>query len=340
MRRILWWIVAAGLMLTSAAHAAQLQDGVYQDVGAGYSSDVLVECTIRGGKIEAITAQRTDGEKSEYHQSMVSDLLPRIVAQNGIEGVDATSGATGSSESVFEAMRGIIAQAEGGVSEPSGAAGGDQGDKGAMASPSPTTDPKSAETTLGLGGAANFRIGPGKDEGGKQVYSFNIAMAAVLFDRQGRILRARCDVYEVATPNYDGETMPNFSGWPGEGLPTEESAQQELAAWKTKRERGAGYGMNKSNDWFMQMDAYERWMTGKTTQELRDWYGKYTTSAGRPLRADGGSDEDKAKYAQLSDDEKQSLADVTSSATMSLSDAHGLILESIEKAYENRVAVE
>ena len=37
--------------------------------------------------------------------------------------------------------------------------------------------------------------------------------------------------------------------------------------------------------------------------------------------------------------EKDDLADLRSMATMSLSDSHGLLLEAIEKAYENRVPV-
>ena len=31
---------------------------------------------------------------------------------------------------------------------------------------------------------------------------------------------------------------------------TEESAAEELSQWKTKRDRGDGYGMNPQNEWY------------------------------------------------------------------------------------------
>lgn len=44
--------------------------------------------------------------------------------------------------------------------------------------------------------------------------------------------------------------------------------------------------------------------------------------------------------ASISDKEKEELADVVTSATMSLSDSHAHIIEAIEEAYANRVKVE
>ncbi|MPM11212.1 hypothetical protein SDC9_57551 [bioreactor metagenome] len=55
-----------------------------------------------------------------------------------------------------------------------------------------------------------------------------------------------------------------------------------------------------------------------------------------------GSDkpEDKAKYDALTAEEKAMLADVTSTATMSLTDAHGDIIAAIVKSFENKVALD
>ncbi len=49
-----------------------------------------------------------------------------------------------------------------------------------------------------------------------------------------------------------------------------------------------------------------------------------------------GSDkpEDKAKFDALTADEKAMLADVTTTATMSLKDAHGDLVGAISKAFE------
>lgn len=98
--------------------------------------------------------------------------------------------------------------------------------------------------------------------------------------------------------------------------------------------------MNPSNEWYKQMNAYQQWMTGKTVAELRDWYGSSTRpSTGRPLDPASNAEEDQERLSALSQQEKDDLADLRSMATISLSDSHGLLLEAIEKAYENRVPV-
>src|SRR5690554_1919024 len=75
------------------------------------------------------------------------------------------------------------------------------------------------EIYQGLGVSKNFRLGPGKDSEGEQVYSFNYVMASGIFDEEGRIVDIYVDGLEVSTPNYDGASMPHFSGWPGtEGI--------------------------------------------------------------------------------------------------------------------------
>ncbi len=347
MKRLLALVLVA-LLLPACALAAW-QDGVYMDKGAGYH-DVLVTCVIRDGKIESVQAEREDGETNEYHQKMQQELLPQLVEKNGVDGVDTVSGATGSSQSVLDAMAGILKQAEAGVRA---AADVSQ----AQATPRPALDPAKARLFAGLGSACNFRVGPGKDETGAPVYSFNVAMAEVVFDQDGVIQQCTVDVYEVSTPNYDGASMPHFSGWPGqtglnvtdektgkvtgEAVQTEQSAQTELSSWRTKRERGDDYGMNDRADWHEQMDAYQQWMIGQKVSDLRAWFDKYTSPRnGRPIKPASENEEDVQKLGTFTDEEKQMLADVTSMATMSLSDGHGLLLEALEKAYENRVPVE
>lgn len=51
-------------------------------------------------------------------------------------------------------------------------------------------------------------------------------------------------------------------------------------------------------------------------------------------------EEDKAKYDSLTDEEKAMLADMTSTATMSLQDSHGDILAAIRDSLNNQVAIE
>lgn len=204
----------------------------------------------------------------------------------------------------------------------------------------------------GMGSKVNFRNGPGADETGVPVYSFNVAMARATFDSQGRIIDVFIDGYEVATPNYDGASMPHFSGWPdkegyniaehetgkitGVSVNTKESAAAEVNAWLTKRQRGDSYHMNPANEWYKQMDFYQNFFKGKTVAELEAWFAKYTTTAGRPIKADTTNADDLAKYNKLTAAEKKELADVVSGATMSLRDSHGDFLGAVAEAYKNR----
>lgn len=208
----------------------------------------------------------------------------------------------------------------------------------------------------GLGQVPTFRVGPGKDKNNVQVYSFTYVTANAIFDKDGKILDLYFDSLEVSTPNYDGESMPHFSGWPntpgynvtdhktgnvvGVSNNTVEAITAEVNGWKTKRERGGNYGMNYSNDWYKQANFYQNFFKGKTVNEIEQWFAKYCSDVnGRPLKPDAKDEKDKEKYNKLTDKEKAELADVTAGATMSLKDAHGDFISAIKKAYENRVEV-
>lgn len=213
----------------------------------------------------------------------------------------------------------------------------------------------SAKIYEGLGTKVIFRNGPGKDSEGAPVYSFNIAMARATFDAEGRILNVFIDGYEVSSPNYDGASMPHFSGWPeqpgtnvsdhttekvvGKAVNTLESATAEVNGWVTKRQRGDSYHMNANNEWYKQMDFFQKFFVGKTVAELEAWFEKNTTAAGRPIKANTTNEADLAKLNKLTADEKAQLADVVSGATMSIRDAHGDFLGAVGEAYKNRVEV-
>lgn len=102
-------IVMFFLVLPAAAFA--MQDGVYRDKAPGYGGDVIVTVVIRDGRIESLETENTGGEKSEYYIKAEEALRDAIIAANGLDGVDAVAGATGTSESILTAMRGILEQA-------------------------------------------------------------------------------------------------------------------------------------------------------------------------------------------------------------------------------------
>lgn len=203
----------------------------------------------------------------------------------------------------------------------------------------------------GVGLASNGRVGPGKDDQEMPVYSFNTVVASALFDDEGRITALRLDEMEVATPNYDGADMPQFSGFPGQGgynndenhdgkiegktADSEDQYLAEFETWKTKRERGDSYKLN-SGTWASEANVFEQLFVGKTIAEVEDWFAKYTDANGRPLQAEAKSEEDKAKFKALTDEEKQMLEDVRTGATISLNDPHGDFIQAIKNAYENR----
>lgn len=223
---------------------------------------------------------------------------------------------------------------------------------------SQTTEPaaqtqKATEIKLyqGLGQTAAFRVGPGKDEKGGQVYTLNYAMADAIFDQDGKVVHVSFDGLEVFSPN-DKEHVeggaPIFSGFPGQAgyltaaAATEDNAKKEVANWQSKINRGdKAYGLeSKTGGWSVQMGKFGEFMKGKTVSEIKDWLAKNTSDInGRPLKAEAKDPKDIEKYGKLSDTEKKALADVTSGATISLKDAHGDYIGALENAFKNKVEV-
>lgn len=103
----------AGLLALLALAPAALawEDGVYRDQAEGYGGNVIVTVRVREGRIVSLTTENTGGEKSEYYLKAEEVLSEAIVEANGIEGIDSVSGSTGTSESIFAAVKGILEQA-------------------------------------------------------------------------------------------------------------------------------------------------------------------------------------------------------------------------------------
>lgn len=224
-----------------------------------------------------------------------------------------------------------------------------------LAAPTKST-PKTLKIYQGLGQNSAFRVGPGVDANNVQIYTFTTVTATATFDKSGKILNVNFDSLEVSTPNYEGESMPHFSGWPGTpgynvadhatgkitgvSANTNESITTEVNNWKTKRERGATYGMNPKNDWYKQANYYQKFFKGKTVYEIEKWFAKNCSDVnGKPLSPTSAKEGDQAKFGKLSSAEKAKLADVVSGATMSLKDVHGDFIGALKKAYANRVEV-
>ena len=202
----------------------------------------------------------------------------------------------------------------------------------------------SARGQMGVGMAVTGRVGPGKDDEGKQVYSMNVVFASGEFEEDGTIRAIRVDQLEVVTPNLGGGNM--FSGFPKDA-DGEEAFLKEVSAWQTKGSLGDDY-MLESGSWREQMDAYEQMMVGKTVDEVKEWYANRGTNADTDAgEADAtraeteATDASDAGTAQPVNDMADvdmtgtNQMDAASSATMSLQGEYGDILLAIERAWED-----
>lgn len=323
-------MLLCALTLTACSATADERTGSAQ----GYGGEVKVSITMEGERITGVKV--LEHHETEGIGSRAVDMLPGRIAEVGSTQVDIVSGATVTSNAIIAAVN-----AAAGTAAPS-----------ASPEASPSRAPVSDTAyKSGTGMVASGRVGPGKDDAGNPVYSLNVVFAFGMFDDAGRIAHLSVDQLEVATPNYDGATMPHFSGFPGQGgyalwddaqgktsgktEDTEDSFLAEVAAWQTKRDRGEDYRLT-SGTWAEQMDAYERLFIGMTVDEVEAWFQQYCSDTnGRPLTAEVTDEAALKKYNALTDADKTALADVTSTATMSLRDAHGDILGAIRKAWEN-----
>lgn len=316
------------LLMTASLCACSATAEELTGEAQGYGGTLKVAVTVSDGRIAQIRV--TEHHETEGIGTKAIDELPAaIVKANGTQ-VDVVSGATYTSRAILDA----VAQAMGETPAP------------AAASP----QPDASGLRWGLGMSALGRVGPGADDAGDPVYSFNVVLCSAAFAPDGRIQQVLFDQLEVATPNYDGSGMPHFSGFPGQGgyalwddaqgktsgrtEDTEEAFLAEVEGWRTKRQRGDGYKLGRGT-WSQEMDAFQRLFTGKTVDEVKDWFARYCSEVnGRPLTPDSAQEGDQEKYAALTEEEKQQLADVTSAATMSLRDSHGDLLAALERAWE------
>ena len=314
------------LCLLSACLLAACSASADERVGEaqGYGGTLKVRVTVDGDKLTKVEV--TSHHETQGVGTRAIDALPEAMASAGTWDVDTISGATVTSNAIKEAVRMAL------------------GEDVPQASPVTSQQPDATQQPVtfmpdnalsGVGMVATGRIGPGTDDTGAQVYSFNVVFAHGTFDQSGKVLSLDVDQLEVATPNYDGASMPHFSGFPGQGEVTDDAFLEEVASWTTKRQRGDDYKLT-TGTWEEQMDVYQQLFTGKTVDEIEAWYAKFCSDeTGRPLKEESTSEADQTKYTSLSDSEKSTLTDVTSSATMSLRDPHGDILTAIRRAWED-----
>jgi len=330
MKKLLSLMLIAALLLTSAVAMADELTGT----GKGFIGEIVVKVITDGDKITDVVVV-SNNETPSVAGPALEQIPAAIKAANSAD-VDVVATATFTSNGIIAAVKNAL--------DP-------------VAYPYVAEEKKEAEVVAvsasglkhGLAITGTPRLGPGADANGTPVYSFNEVIAYAIVDADNRIVDLEVDILEIITTNHDeSNDGDNFmAGWPGQSyandaegdgtvegelLMTDEIFTEEMNAWLTKREKGSAYMMN-SGSWEDQMNAFEAFFIGKTVEEIKAWNAKATAdSNGRPLKADSTKEEDIAKYALLSEEEKADLVDLVSTATMSLTDPHGDILEAIEAA--------
>ena len=120
--------------------AAAYTDGDYTAEGKGIGGKVPVTVTVKDGKIAEVTV----GDNSETQgigSKAIEQLPAKIVEANGLEGVDAVSGATVTSKAIFSAVEDCLKQAA-----PAADAKADKAEAGAL------TDGEYTAEGKGIGG--------------------------------------------------------------------------------------------------------------------------------------------------------------------------------------------
>ena len=335
MRRILALALCLMLVLTVPAMAEELTGKA-----KGFGGVVTVTVTREGSDITSVVVDAPNETPAIANAAI--EAIPAKIVETDSADVDVVAGATRTSNGIINAVKNALDPVNFPFVEE-------------VKQEAAPVVAEASEAYFGLGVHNMGRKGPGSDDQGVGVFSFNEVVAAVVFDAEGRILLAKMDQLEIATPNYDGATMPHLTGFPGQQYNndanhdavvdsvievTADSFLAEVDAWQTKRERGEGYVMG-TGIWAQQMDKFQTVFEGKTVEEIKAWFAAYCSDRnGRPLQAGSSNEQDAAKYNALTDEAKTMLADVTSSSTMSLNDGLGYILGALEKAFANRVEIE
>ena len=88
------------VQLFELAGPSKVPDGSYEAESLGYEAMVRTQVVVRSGKIEGVKV--TQHREKQYYSS-ISDTTAKIISKNGVKGVDATSGATITSEAIINA---------------------------------------------------------------------------------------------------------------------------------------------------------------------------------------------------------------------------------------------
>ena len=189
MKKLFVILLSLLLCLSLAACAKKVETKTVEGSADGYGGKITAKVTLEGDKITGLELSG-DSETPAIGGEALKTLQEKIVEAGTYE-VDGVAGATWTSNGVFNAIKnalGLNENTEGGS------------DKDALSA---------SGLKQGIGVVSTPRLGPGKDEAGNPVYSFNEVVAYVLTDAEGKIVDLECDILEIITPvSYTHLTLP------------------------------------------------------------------------------------------------------------------------------------
>ena len=95
------------IQLFDTLDIARVPDGTYRDASLGYEAPVEVEVVVKAGRIESV---RVTNHREKQFYAALSDTPAKIIAKQGVQGIDATSSATITSEAIINATAKALAK--------------------------------------------------------------------------------------------------------------------------------------------------------------------------------------------------------------------------------------
>ena len=95
------------IRLFDKANISQIADGTYSDSSIGYNGPIEVQVTIASGKIESVKV--TNHQEKQFYAA-IADTTRQIADKQGVANIDATSGATITSQAIVNATAKALAK--------------------------------------------------------------------------------------------------------------------------------------------------------------------------------------------------------------------------------------
>ena len=88
---------------------SRIPDGPYTGTSLAYVGDLTVTVTVKSGRI---TSVRVTKHKDKQYYTALTDTPNRIIEKQGLKGIDATTGATITSQAIIDATAKALASWE------------------------------------------------------------------------------------------------------------------------------------------------------------------------------------------------------------------------------------